>query len=97
MSLMGTLAKVAVGMVVVKGVKSLAGGSRGSSGGDLVDLLGQLGGAACGRGQVGGVSKEKMAFVNAVMDAPVDPKALAREVPDGAEAQTYMMSLIAMD
>lgn len=96
MSLMGTLAKVAVGMVVVKGVKSLARGSRGSSGGDLVDLLGQLGSAASGR-QVGDVSKEKMAFVNAVMDAPVDPKALAREVPDGAEAQTYMMSLIAID
>ena len=220
MSLMGTLAKVAIGMAVAKGVKSLAGGNRQSSGGGLGDLLGQLGGAADGSGKAGGglgdllgqlsrgssssprggaglenimgdvfktapaqdtggigglggmldslagtsaragtgaggigdmlnqsferfgepevaptpeqdetagvmlksmlqaamsdgridasekqalfknlgeVSKDEMAFVNAVMDAPVDPKALAGEVPRGAEAQTYMMSLIAID
>ena len=221
MSLMGTLAKVAVGMAVAKGVKSLAGGGGRSSGGGLGDLLGQLGGAASGRRQTGGgvgdllgqltgggagsarndglglenimggvfknasgqnaggigglgglldglaganapagtgaggigdllnqsfehfgepkaaptpaqdetagvmlkamlqaamsdgridasekqalfknlgdVSKDEIAFVNTVMDAPVDPKALAREVPSGAEAQTYMMSLIAID
>jgi uncharacterized membrane protein YebE (DUF533 family) len=46
---------------------------------------------------LGDASPEDMAFVNAVMDAPVDPKALAREVPRGAEAQTYLMSLIAID
>jgi uncharacterized membrane protein YebE (DUF533 family) len=46
---------------------------------------------------LGEVSKDEMAFVNAVMEAPVDPKALAKEVPRGAEAQTYMMSLIAID
>lgn len=241
MSLMGTLAKVAVGMAVAKGVKSLAGGGQRSSGGGLGDLLGQLsggaskpstgggglgdllgqlGGAAGGRAQSGGglggllgqltgsaspstggntglgnimgdvfknapsqgaggigglggmldslagssagagtgagglgdmlnqsfehfgepkaaptpqqdetagvmlksmlqaamsdgridaaekealfknmgdISKDEMAFVNEVMKAPVDPKALAREVPRGAEAQTYMMSLIAID
>ncbi len=241
MSLMGTLAKVAVGMAVAKGVKSLAGGGARSSGGgglgDLLgqlgggaskprgggglgDLLGQLGGAAGGRAQSGGglggllgqlagsasastrgntglgdimgdvfknapsqgaggigglggmldslagtsaragtgagglgdmlnqsfehfgepkaaptpeqdetagimlksmlqaamsdgridaaekealfknlgdISKDEMAFVNDVMESPVDPKALAREVPRGAEAQTYMMSLIAID
>ncbi len=31
------------------------------------------------------------------MESPVDAKALAREVPQGAEAQTYAMSLIACD
>jgi uncharacterized membrane protein YebE (DUF533 family) len=46
---------------------------------------------------LGDASAEEMAFVNAVMDAPVDAKGLAREVPSGAEAQTYMMSLIACD
>ena len=46
---------------------------------------------------LGDISPEEMAFVNEVMDAPVDPKALAREVPSGAEAQTYMMSLMACD
>lgn len=46
---------------------------------------------------LGDASQEEMAFVNEVMDAPVDAKALAREVPNGAEAQTYMMSLIACD
>ena len=46
---------------------------------------------------LGDISKDEMAFVNDVMKAPVDPKALAREVPRGAEAQTYMMSLIAID
>jgi uncharacterized membrane protein YebE (DUF533 family) len=46
---------------------------------------------------LGDISKDEMAFVNEVMESPADPKALAREVPRGAEAQTYMMSLIAID
>jgi uncharacterized membrane protein YebE (DUF533 family) len=46
---------------------------------------------------LGDISPKEMAFVNEVMEAPVDPMALAREVPSGAEAQTYMMSLIACD
>ncbi len=57
MSLMGTLAKVAIGMAVAKGVKSMAGGGRASSstgGGGLGDLLGQLGGGSAGRSQSGG-------------------------------------------
>lgn len=242
MSLMGTLAKVAIGMAVAKGVKSMAGGGRASSGGGgLGDLLGQLGGGSTSRsrqsssgglgdllGQLGGAGQaqsgggglgdllgqlsggqsagqsgglglenmmggvfknapsssggigglggmldslagkgaaggtgsggigdmlnqsferfgepqaapsaeqdvtagvmlkamlqaaksdgridaaeqkalmenlgdagpEDMEFVNQVLQAPVDAKALAREVPQGAEAQTYAMSLIACD
>ena len=56
MSLMGTLAKVAVGMAVAKGVKSLTGGGsrRSSSGGGLGDLLGQLGGGSSSSRQSGG-------------------------------------------
>lgn len=46
---------------------------------------------------LGDVSPEEITFVNGVLDAPIDPMALAREVPSGAEAQTYMMSLIACD
>ncbi|KAB7614388.1 tellurite resistance TerB family protein [Amylibacter sp. SFDW26] len=46
---------------------------------------------------LGDAGPEDMAFVNQVMESPVDAKALAREVPQGAEAQTYAMSLIACD
>ena len=42
MSLMSTLAKVAMGVVVAKGVGKMMGGSRGGSGGGLGDLLGGL-------------------------------------------------------
>ena len=60
MSLLKTLAKVAVGIAVAKGVGGLmkkgAGGQQAptGSGGGLGDLLGQLGGGAAG-GQSGGV------------------------------------------
>ena len=59
MSLLKTLAKVAVGIAVAKGVggmmKKSAGGQQAptGSGGGLGDLLGQLGGGAAG-GQAGG-------------------------------------------
>ncbi|PCH97043.1 MAG: protein YebE [Rhodobacteraceae bacterium] len=46
---------------------------------------------------LGDVGADEMAFVNSVLEAPVDPQALAREVPKGSEAQTYMMSLMACD
>lgn len=46
---------------------------------------------------LGDVGQDEMAFVNSVLEAPVDPQALAREVPAGSEAQTYMMSLMACD
>ncbi len=46
---------------------------------------------------LGDAGPEDMAFVNQVMETPVDAKALAREVPQGTEAQTYAMSLMACD
>lgn len=42
MSLMGTLGKVAMGVIVAKGVGKMMGGSRGGSGGGLGGLLGSL-------------------------------------------------------
>ena len=54
MSLVGTLAKVAIGVAVAKGVKSVAGG-KSSSGGGLGDLLGgALGGGSSSSAQSGG-------------------------------------------
>ncbi|GLQ35680.1 hypothetical protein GCM10007939_19630 [Amylibacter marinus] len=53
MSLVSTLAKVAIGVAVAKGVKSVAGG-KSSSGGGLGDLLGgALGGGSGGSGGLG--------------------------------------------
>ncbi len=53
MSLMGTLGKVAMGVIVAKGIGKMMGGSRGGSGGGLGDLLGGLtgGGASANRNQ----------------------------------------------
>ncbi len=56
MSLMGTLAKVAMGVAVAKGVgKMLGGGRGGSSGGGLGDLLGGLTGGKTSGGGLGGI------------------------------------------
>lgn len=62
MSLMGTLAKVAIGVAVAKGVSTLAGGSgkgtRGrSAGGGLEDMMGAIlgGGSARGGAVAGGI------------------------------------------
>lgn len=58
MSLMGTLAKVAMGIAVAKGVgKMMGGGRKGGSGGGLGDLLGGLTGGASkgGSGGLGGI------------------------------------------
>lgn len=48
-------------------------------------------------GQLGDIDREEMAFVQAQMKAPVDVKALARQVPQGLQAQVYTMSVMAID
>ena len=48
-------------------------------------------------GQLGDLDEADRAFVREQMAAPVDAKALAREVPKGMEQQVYMMSLMAVD
>lgn len=40
---------------------------------------------------------EERQFIRDQMAAPVDPEALARDVPQGLEAQVYLMSLLAID
>ena len=40
---------------------------------------------------------EERAFVEAQLNAPVDPEALAAEVPDGLGPQVYTMALMAID
>lgn len=42
-------------------------------------------------------SPEEMAFINEQFNAPVDPEALARSIPQGMEQQAYAMSLLAID
>lgn len=46
---------------------------------------------------LGEVSPEERAFVQQEMARPVDPKALARQVPQGLEQQVYVMSLLGID
>lgn len=46
---------------------------------------------------LGEVTEAERAFVEAALAAPVDVEALARAVPEGLEAQTYTMSLMAID
>ncbi|MRX52249.1 DUF533 domain-containing protein [Paracoccus sp. S-4012] len=48
-------------------------------------------------GQLGDIDADEQQFIREQMAAPVDPRALAREVPKGLEAQVYLMSLMAMD
>ena len=56
MSLMGTLGKVAMGVIVAKGVGKVMGGAGGNAGGGLGGLLGGLtGGSAGGAGGLGGL------------------------------------------
>ncbi|MCZ0961421.1 tellurite resistance TerB family protein [Paracoccus benzoatiresistens] len=40
---------------------------------------------------------EERQFIRDQMAAPVDPEALARDVPQGLESQVYLMSLLAID
>ncbi|MBU3029603.1 tellurite resistance TerB family protein [Paracoccus marinaquae] len=51
-------------------------------------LLGHLG---------DGLDDEERRFIGEQMAAPIDPQALAREVPQGLEPQVYLMSLMAID
>ncbi len=46
---------------------------------------------------LGEVSPQEAAFVNAALEAPLDVEALAAQVPEGLEAQVYTMSLMAID
>jgi len=55
MSLMGTLGKVAMGIVVAKGIGKMMGGGGRSSGGGLGDLLGGLVGGGASKGGTGGL------------------------------------------
>jgi uncharacterized membrane protein YebE (DUF533 family) len=55
MSLMGTLGKVAMGVIVAKGVGKMMGGSRGGSGGGLGGLLGSLTGGNSNSSSGGGL------------------------------------------
>lgn len=55
MSLMGTLGKVAMGIVVAKGLGKMMGGSTGGSGGGIGDLLGGLVGGQKGGSSNGGL------------------------------------------
>lgn len=48
-------------------------------------------------GQVGDISREEMAFINEVLEQPVDIDALVRDTPRGLEAQVYTMSVMAID
>lgn len=48
-------------------------------------------------GNLGDVSAEEQAFVQAELRAPIDVAGLARLVPDGLEAQVYTMSVMAID
>lgn len=48
-------------------------------------------------GNLGDITPEEKRFVEAQLAAPVDPGGLARQVPQGLEAQVYMMSLMAID
>ncbi len=55
MSLVGTLGKMAVGMMVAKGVKGMMGGGSQQGGGALGGLLGSLGGGGQSGGGLGGL------------------------------------------
>lgn len=48
-------------------------------------------------GNLGDVTPEEKRFVEAQLAAPLNPDGLARQVPQGLEAQVYMMSLMAID
>ncbi len=42
-------------------------------------------------------SAEEMTFIEEQVRAPVDPKALAAETPEGSEAKVYLISIMAID
>lgn len=90
MSLMGTLAKVAIGVAVAKGVSTLTKGGqsagRGSSGGGLADMMGDLLGGAQGsptgsraKGGLGGLLDE---LGNAGTKRPAAGRSRSSSAPD---------------
>lgn len=48
-------------------------------------------------GKLGDISPQERDFVNAELAAPIDVKGLARQVPNGMEAQVYAMSIMGID
>ena len=48
-------------------------------------------------GSMGDASQAEMKFVNAELAAPLDIEGLAKQIPQGMEAQAYMMSLMAIN
>lgn len=48
-------------------------------------------------GSLGDATQAEMKFVNAELAAPLDIEGLARQIPQGMEAQAYMMSLMAIN
>lgn len=47
--------------------------------------------------KLGDITAEEREFVQQELSAPVDPEGLANQVPQGLEAQAYMMSVMAID
>jgi uncharacterized membrane protein YebE (DUF533 family) len=47
--------------------------------------------------QLHGASREEIAFIQAELEARTDVEELAAQVPEGMEAQIYVMSLMAID
>ena len=48
-------------------------------------------------GSLGDATQAEMKFVNAELAAPLDIEGLAKQIPQGLEAQAYMMSLMAIN
>jgi uncharacterized membrane protein YebE (DUF533 family) len=48
-------------------------------------------------GSLGDATQAEMKFVNAELAAPLDIEGLAKQIPQGMEAQAYMMSLMAIN
>ena len=48
-------------------------------------------------GNLGELEQSEIEFINAEMQRPIDPHALARDVPRGMEQQVYMMSVMGIN
>jgi len=48
-------------------------------------------------GHLGDISQEEMQFVRDELSAPLDVEGLVRDIPQGMEQQTYVMSVMAID
>jgi len=104
---MGTLAKVAIGVAVAKGVGGMIKGGAGGSGGQTRGNGGLFGGehspgaSRSGGGllldNLGDISAQERAFVENEMRRPVDAGQLASQVPSGMEQQVYLMSVMGIN